>query len=133
LRYVTMLDELNRFAPRGSSDPITRLLERVATEMRSQGVILLGAQQMASQASTKIIEMSAIRVLGRTGSAELQDRVWQSWDQSARRQAAILKIHEKLVMQPTFRQPMLVRVPFPAWAMKHEDIAPLPPDQLPEA
>lgn len=133
LRYLIVLDELNRFAPRGSSDPITRLLERVTTEMRSQGIILLGAQQMASQVSTKIIEMSSIRVLGRTGPAELQDKVWQSWDKPARRQATILKQEEKLVMQPTFRQPMFVRVPHPAWAMRKEDIAPLPLDQLPGA
>lgn len=123
LRYVIMLDELNRFAPRGGRDEITRLLERVATEMRSQGVILLGAQQMASQVSTKVVEMASIRVLGRTGSAELQDKVWQSWEKSARLQASILQPTDKLVTQPTFRQPMLVKVPFPAWAMKREQIA----------
>jgi hypothetical protein len=123
LRYLIVLDELNRFAPRGGTDPITRLLERVATEMRSQGVILFGAQQMASQVSTKIIEMSSIRVLGRTGPAELQDRVWQSLDKPTRQQASVLSIEQKLVMQPTFRKPMLVRVPHPAWAMKYEHIA----------
>lgn len=123
LRYLIVLDELNRFAPRGVTDPITRLLERVATEMRSQGVILFGAQQMASQVSTKIIEMSSIRVLGRTGPAELQDRVWQSLDKPTRQQASVLSIEQKLVMQPTFRKPMLVRVPHPAWAMKYEHIA----------
>lgn len=126
LRYLIVLDELNRFAPRGGTDPITRLLERVATEMRSQGVILFGAQQMASQVSTKIIEMSSIRVLGRTGPAELQDRVWQSLDKPTRQQATVLGIEQKLVMQPTFRKPMLVRVPHPAWAMKYEHIAARP-------
>jgi len=126
LRYLIVLDELNRFAPRGGTDPITRLLERVATEMRSQGVILFGAQQMASQVSTKIIEMSSTRVLGRTGPAELQDRVWQSLDKPTRQQATVLNIEQKLVMQPTFRKPMLVRVPHPAWAMKYEHIAPRP-------
>jgi hypothetical protein len=123
LRYLIVLDELNRFAPRGGNDPITRLLERVATEMRSQGVILFGAQQMASQVSTKIIEMSSIRVLGRTGPAELQDRVWQSLDKPTRQQATVLNIEQKLVMQPTFRKPMLVHVPHHPWAMKYEQIA----------
>jgi hypothetical protein len=41
LRYLLMLDELNRFAPRNNNDPITQLLERVASEMRSRGIILL--------------------------------------------------------------------------------------------
>lgn len=120
--YVIMLDELNRFAPRGGRDEITRLLERVATEMRSQGVILFGAQQLASQVSTKVIEMSSIRVLGRTGPAELQDKVWQSWEKSARQQAVNLQINQKLVWQPTFRYPMFVKAPFTPWAMRKADI-----------
>lgn len=102
---------------------MTRLLERVATEMRSQGVILLGAQQMASQVSTKVIEMSSIRVLGRTGAAELTDKIWTSWEQTAREKAKKLLPSEKLVMQPTFRQPMLVKVPMNPWADKKDNIA----------
>jgi hypothetical protein len=126
LRYLIMLDELNRFAPKGSTDEITKLLERVATEMRSQGVLLFGAQQLASQVSTKVIEMSSIRVLGRTGSGEMQDKVWQSWGKAAREQGCSLKLEQKLISQPTFRQPMLIQTPYPAWAMKREDIAPTP-------
>ena len=78
LRYLLMLDELNRWAPRGARDPITKLIERVAAEMRSQGVVLLGAQQQASQVSEKVIEAAAIRMLGRTGSLELEQTVWKS-------------------------------------------------------
>lgn len=131
LRYLLVLDELNRFAPRQSKDPITQLLENVATEMRSQGVILLGGQQFASQVSSKIVESGAVRVLGRTGAAELQEKVWQGWDKSVRQQASILKLDEKFIMQTTFRQPMFVKVPFPAWAMKREDIASTPLEKLP--
>ncbi len=132
LRYILALDELNRFAPRNSSDDITRLLEEVASELRSQGVILLGAQQLASQVSVKVIENAAIRVLGRSGPGELQDRVWAGWDKAARWQASVLGPDEKLIMQPTFRQPMLVKMPFPAWAMRREDIAAPPREALPE-
>ncbi len=132
LRYLLVLDELNRFAPRSSGDDITRLLEQVASEMRSQGVILLGAQQLASLVSNKVIENASIRVAGRTGAAELQDRVWQGWDRAARIQAGILKPDEKLVMQPTFRQPMFVKIPFPAWAMRREDVAAPRLEALPE-
>lgn len=118
LCYVLMLDELNRFAPRGAKDEITRLLERVATEMRSQGVILLGAQQMASQVSTKVIEMSSIRVLGRTGAAELTDKIWSFLSPEIREKAKKLQASEKFVVQPTFRQPMLVKMPLNPWADK---------------
>lgn len=118
LVYLVALDELNRFAPRGAGDPITQLIETVAAEMRSQGIILLGAQQQASKVSDKVIENAAIRVLGRSGSLEMTQSVWHFLSDSARRKAASLAIDEKVVIQDNFREPMHVRVPFPAWAMR---------------
>ena len=126
LSYLVMLDELNRFAPRDSRDGITRLLEEIALEGRSRGVILLGAQQFASQVSTKIVESAAIRVCGRTGAGEMADKVWKSWGDAAHEQASNLQLDEKLVMQPTFRAPMLVKMPHPAWAMRKSEIAAAP-------
>lgn len=121
LVYVVTLDELNRFAPRGAHDAITQLIETVAAEMRSQGIILLGAQQQASKVSEKVIENAAIRVLGRTGTLELSSPVWQFLSSSAKRKAANLSLAEKLVIQDNFREPMQVRVPFPAWAMNKRE------------
>jgi DNA helicase HerA-like ATPase len=117
LVYLVTLDELNRFAPSGARDPITRLIEMVAAEMRSQGIILLGAQQQASKVSEKVIENAAIRVLGKSGSVELGKPVWNFLTKSARRKAENLRLEEKLVIQDNFREPMHVRVPFPVWAM----------------
>lgn len=121
LVYVVTLDELNRFAPRGAHDAITQLIEMVAAEMRSQGVILLGAQQQASKVSEKVIENAAIRVLGRTGTLELSSPVWQFLSSSAKRKAANLSLAEKLVIQDNFREPMQIRVPFPTWAMNRRE------------
>lgn len=126
LVYLVTLDELNRFAPAGARDPITRLIEMVAAEMRSQGIILLGAQQQASKVSEKVIENAAIRVLGKSGSVELGRPVWRFLSQSARRKAENLSMNEKLVIQDNFREPMFVRVPFPVWAMN-------PGEALPES
>lgn len=123
LRYAIMLDELNRFAPRGAKDELTQLLEQVATEMRSQGVILLGAQQFASQVSIKVVEMASIRALGRTGSAELTDKIWSVLEKPTKQTATKLSNKEKLVWQPTFRQPMLVKMPMNPWADKRDHIA----------
>lgn len=122
LTYLVALDELNRFAPKGSRDPITRLIETVAAEMRSQGIILLGAQQQASKVSDRVIEMSGIQVLGRSGSLELSQPIWRSLSPSARRKAASLTVDEKMVIQDNFREPMHVRVPFPPWAMRGEEV-----------
>ncbi|MFN3650414.1 MAG: ATP-binding protein [Armatimonadota bacterium] len=128
LVYVVALDELNRFAPRGSRDPITQLIEQVAAEMRSQGIILLGAQQQASKVSERVIENASIRVLGRSGSLELSQPVWSYLSKSGRRKAETLSVDEKLVLQDNFREPMHVRVPFPSWAMNPRETAPTPAD-----
>lgn len=131
LTYLVALDELNRFAPKGSRDSITRLIETVAAEMRSQGIILLGAQQQASKVSDRVIEMSGIQVLGRSGNLELSQPIWRSLSQSARRKAATLTVDEKMIIQDNFREPMHVRVPFPPWAMRGEEVA-LDSDGSPE-
>lgn len=123
MRYVIALDELNRFAPKGGSDPITLMIERVAAEMRSQGVILLGAQQEASRVSPRVIENAAVRVVGRSGTLELSADVWKLLSPSARSQAAQLLETEKLIVQPNFRAPMLAKIPFPPWALRREEAA----------
>jgi DNA helicase HerA-like ATPase len=124
LKYLVMLDELNRFAPRNAGDPITRLIETVAAEMRSQGIILLGAQQQASLVSTRVIENAGIKALGKSGSMEMNRDVWRFLGESARRKAAALAIDEKLLVQDSFREPMLVRVPMPPWALNRHEARP---------
>ena len=124
LVFVVMLDELNRFAPRGAKDAITGLIEMVAAEMRSQGIILLGAQQQASRVSDKVIENAAIRVLGRTGSLELSTPPWRFLSDSAQAKAQSLRPDEKLIIQDNFAEPMHVQVPFPVWAMNQSEVVP---------
>jgi DNA helicase HerA-like ATPase len=121
LRYLVTLDELNRFAPKNTSDPITQQIEQVAAEMRSQGVILLGAQQQASLVSPKVIENCGIRAVGRSGPLELSAEVWKILERADRSQAAQIQADEKLILQPSFRAPMLVKVPYPPWALRKED------------
>jgi hypothetical protein len=121
LVYVVTLDELNRFAPRGSHDPITALIELVAAEMRSQGIILLGAQQQASLVSERVVENAGVRALGKSGSLELGHQVWRFLSESARRKAALLSQKEKLLIQDSFREPMLVEIPFPPWALREAE------------
>jgi DNA helicase HerA-like ATPase len=122
LRYLVTLDELNRFAPKNSSDPITQQIEQVAAEMRSQGVILLGAQQQASLVSPKVIENAGIRAVGRSGTLELSAEVWKVLEPPARSLAAQIQADEKLLLQPSFRAPMLAKIPYPPWALKKEDV-----------
>ncbi|HEY7158862.1 MAG TPA: ATP-binding protein [Gemmataceae bacterium] len=121
LVYLITLDELNRFAPRGSHDPITQLIEHAAAELRSQGIILLGAQQQASLVSERVVENAGIRALGKSGSLELSQHVWRFLSDSARRKASMLLPEEKLLIQDSFREPLLVKIPFPPWALRGAD------------
>jgi uncharacterized protein len=121
LRYLVTLDELNRFAPKDSSDSITAKIEEVAAEGRSQGVILLGAQQQASLVKPRVIENAAVRAIGRSGTLELGQEVWKFLGKSARDAAAQLQPEEKLLYQPSFREPMLAKLPFPPFALSETD------------
>ena len=69
LQFV-VLDELNKYAPRDSSSPIKEILLDVAERGRSLGIILIGAQQTASEVERRVVANSAIRVVGRLDSAE---------------------------------------------------------------
>lgn len=122
LVYILAIDELNRFAPRGGRDPITSLIELVAAEMRSQGVILLGAQQQASKISERVFENTGIKVVGRSGSLEMSQAIWKFLSEPTRKKATNLQADEKLIVQDTFREPMLVAVPFPPWAMRPAEV-----------
>ncbi|HEY5578934.1 MAG TPA: ATP-binding protein, partial [Acidimicrobiia bacterium] len=55
---VLVLDELNKYAPREGSSPIKEVLLDVAERGRSLGVILIGAQQTASEVERRIIANS---------------------------------------------------------------------------
>ena len=123
LRYVVTLDELNRFAPKDTKDPITKKVVEVAAEMRSQGVILLGAQQQASLVAPQVIENAAVRAVGRSGALEMRADVWRFLGDAGRDQASRLSAEEKLLVLPSFRAPMLAKIPYPPWALKKEDAA----------
>jgi hypothetical protein len=127
MHYLFVLDELNRFAPRGNSDPITKLIEEVASELRSRGVILLGAQQQASLVSPRVVENCAIRVLGRSGGHELTAAVYSFLPDELRDYVQKLESADKVVFQPSFREPMNVRVPRAPWAMRRAEASTLPP------
>jgi len=128
LVYLVMIDELNRFAPKNSSDPVTKLMEHVAAEMRSQGIIMLGGQQQASLVSGRVIENAGVRAVGKSGSLELSNSLWKFLSVASRGKAAQLLPEEKLIVQDSFREPMLLKIPRPPWAMRFEEVAAAPID-----
>ncbi|MGI8549439.1 MAG: hypothetical protein ACR2PL_01395 [Dehalococcoidia bacterium] len=122
--YFLVLDELGIYAPRGARDPITKLFEHVAAQLRSQGIILLGAQQHASQVSETIFGNSEFKALGASSPVELESPTWNrllTGPQKTR--ALMLRPEEKMIL--TGGGWMNLVVPFPAWAMKQAEAAPL--------
>lgn len=131
--FLVVIDELNRYAPRGASDPITKLFEYVASQMRSRGIILFGAQQQGSRVSEVVIENSQTRVLGRSGGQELADSIWRGFSEGDRKLALRLGPDEKVIVAPNFREALHVKVPRPPWAMRPEEATDVPPACIEDA
>lgn len=117
LQFV-VLDELNKYAPREGSSPIKEILLDIAERGRSLGVILIGAQQTASEVERRIVSNSAIRVVGRLDSAEASRGEYGFLPDVSRKRSTILKPGTMLVSQPELPVPLLVQFPFPAWASR---------------
>jgi DNA helicase HerA-like ATPase len=121
-----VLDELNKYAPREGYSPIKEILLDVAERGRSLGVILIGAQQTASEVERRIIANSAIRVVGRLDSAEASREEYGFLPGVQRRRATIMKPGTMLVSQPELPIPITVEFPFPAWATRVSEAGPPP-------
>jgi DNA helicase HerA-like ATPase len=117
LQFV-VLDELNKYAPRDGSSPIKEILLDVAERGRSLGIILIGAQQTASEVERRIVANSAIRVVGRLDTAEAARGEYGFLPPVQRQRATIIKPGTMLVSQPELPVPMVVQFPFPAWATR---------------
>ncbi len=115
---LVVLDELNKYAPRDSSSPIKEILLDVAERGRSLGIILVGAQQTASEVERRVVANSAIRVVGRLDPAEARRDEYGFLPAVARQRATILKPGSMYVAQPRLPVPLLVEFPFPSWATR---------------
>ncbi|MFO7548258.1 MAG: ATP-binding protein [Acidimicrobiia bacterium] len=125
-----VLDELNKYAPREGSSPIKEILLDVAERGRSLGIILIGAQQTASEVERRIVANSSIRVVGRLDSAEAAREEYGFLPAVQRQRSTILKPGTMLVSQPELPVPLVLEFPFPAWATRAAEALPMPaPDQ----
>jgi DNA helicase HerA-like ATPase len=113
-----VLDELNKYAPREGDSPIKQILLDVAERGRSLGVILIGAQQTASEVERRILANCAIRVAGRLDAAEAERPEYGYLPPAQRARAMIAKPGTMFVSQPDIPVPLAVEFPFPAWATR---------------
>ena len=125
LQFV-VLDELNKYAPREGSSPIKEILLDVAERGRSLGIILIGAQQTASEVERRVVANSAVRVVGRLDSAEAARGEYGFLPPVQRQRATIVKPGTMLVSQPELPIPLVMQFPFPAWATRAAEAGVLP-------
>jgi DNA helicase HerA-like ATPase len=114
----TMLDELNKYAPREGSSPIKDVLLDIAERGRSLGVILIGAQQTASEVERRIVSNSSIRVVGRLDAAEASRPEYGFLPASQRIRATLATPGTMFLSQPEIPVPLVITFPFPAWATR---------------
>jgi hypothetical protein len=113
-----VLDELNKYAPRDGDSPIKEILLDVAERGRSLGIVLIGAQQTASEVERRIITNSSIRVAGRLDPAEAARAEYGFLPPTHQKRATIAKPGTMFVSQPELPVPLVAEFPFPAWATR---------------
>ena len=120
---LVVLDELNKYAPREGRSPIKDVLLDIAERGRSLGVVLIGAQQTASEVEPRVVANCAYRVAGRLDAAEAQRGEYGFLTPAARARASLLKPGSMILAQPEIPVPLLLRFPHPAWATRPSEVA----------
>ncbi|MCD6506652.1 ATP-binding protein [Candidatus Poribacteria bacterium] len=115
-KVIIFVDELNKYAPGGSREsPITQQVLDVAERGRSLGVILISAQQFMSAVHSRVTGNCATKVIGRTGSSELNAPDYRFLEQDIRMAVTRLTKGELLISHAVYRQPVKIIFPLPAY------------------
>ena len=121
-KIFVVLDELNKYAPRDRWSPIKDILLDIAERGRSLGVILIGAQQTASEVEKRIIANAAVKVTGRLDSTEVMNKEYEYLMGNFRQRAMMLKKGSMLLYQPDIPNPIMINFPFAPWATRKEEV-----------
>jgi DNA helicase HerA-like ATPase len=122
-KTFVVLDELNKYAPAEGDSPIKDVLLDIAERGRSLGIILIGAQQTASQVERRIVSNAAVRVVGRLDAAEAERAEYRFMPRSFLGRSTILAPGTMIVHQPDVPTPMMLTFPFPSWATRGKEVA----------
>jgi len=115
-KVIIFVDELNKYAPaREKGSPIIEQVLDIAERGRSLGVILLGAEQFMSAVHERVVGNCSTAVIGRSGSAELSSPAYRFLDPAVKANVSRLQKGELVISHATFRQPVKIRFPRPAY------------------
>ncbi|AEH50691.1 ATP-binding protein [Pseudothermotoga thermarum] len=114
------LDELNKYAPRHGGGPLKNIFRDIAERGRSFRIILIGAEQTASEVDYRVITQSSTTVVGRQKAVELEKPEYGHLTLEQKQRAALLQQGEVIVDQPFLRLPITVKFPLPAWCTRED-------------
>ncbi len=115
-KVIIFVDELNKYAPvREKESPIIEQVLDIAERGRSLGVVLLGAEQFMSAVHERVVGNCSTTVIGRSGSAELSSSAYRFLDSAVKANVSRLDKGELVISHATFRQPVKIRFPWPAY------------------
>ena len=114
---VIMADELNELAPAqgGESQVLRRQLQRLATQGRYAGLSLFGLCQSASRVDGLVRDNCASRALGVTTDGELSSGAYGKLSGGLAERVATLPKGKMALTHYSFRAPLVVQFPRPAW------------------
>lgn len=116
-----VLDELNKYAPMNGDSPIAEMILDIAERGRSLGIILIGAQQTASEVTHRVVSNASIRVCGNMDASEAEHNVYNYLGSANRKRVQYLTPGQMFLYQPGLPQPILVQFPMPAWATRYQE------------
>jgi len=120
-RLVVMIDELNKYAPSGSSETyVLKALREISSRGRYLGLTLFGAQQFRSRVDKEIVGNAATHAFGHIEAEELAQPGYSYFSPAVKEKLGALPQGQVLLKHPHFTQPIFLRFPRPA-VMKGQD------------
>jgi hypothetical protein len=115
-KVIIFVDELNKYAPaKEKESPIIEQVLDIAERGRSLGVVLFGAEQFMSAVHERVGGNCSTIVVGRSGTSELSSPAYRFLDPAVKSNIARLEQGELVISHATFRQPLKIRFPRPAY------------------
>lgn len=115
-KVIIFVDELNKYAPaREKESPIIEQVLDIAERGRSLGIVLFSAEQFMSAVHDRVVGNCSTTVIGRSGSAELSSPAYRFLDPAVKANVSRLEKGELVISHATFRQPVKIRFPRPAY------------------
>ncbi len=122
------LDELNKYAPRTGGGPLGAIFRDIAERGRSFRIIMIGAEQTASEVDYRVITQASTMIVGHQKVAELKKDEYAHLVSAQRERASTLLQGELIVDQPFLRVPMTIRFPLTPWATREDAHMPVKED-----